>query len=46
VRSDYHLTSMSEARGAGTAPALPLAPDLDGEPRPRGALDVGADEID
>lgn len=43
---DYHLTPASEARGASTAPTAMAAPDLDGEPRPRGGLDVGADEID
>lgn len=43
---DYHLTAASEARGAGTAPTAMPAPDLDGEARPRGVLDVGADELD
>lgn len=43
---DYHLTAGSQARGASTAPPAMAAPDLDGEPRPRGGLDVGADEID
>ena len=43
---DYHLTPASEARGTSTAPTAMAAPDLDGEPRPRGGLDVGADEID
>lgn len=43
---DYHLTPLSEARGTSTAPAAMAAPDVDGEARPRGALDVGADEID
>ncbi len=43
---DYHLTSMSEARGVSTAPTTGAALDLDGQARPRGALDVGADELD
>ncbi len=43
---DYHLTPASEARGTSTAPSAMAAPDLDGEARPRGALDVGADELD
>ena len=38
----YHLTESSPAREAGTA--VPLSIDIDGDPRPNGAYDIGADE--
>jgi len=39
----YHLTAGSPARDAGTA--VDVTTDLDGDPRPMGAYDIGADEF-
>lgn len=39
----YHLTSGSPARDAGTV--VELTTDVDGDPRPVGAYDIGADEF-
>ena len=45
--ADYHIKAGSVARGKGTLVGLApeAAKDLDGQPRPQGAPDVGADEI-
>ena len=45
--ADYHLDPGSIAKGKGTVTGLApeAAKDLDGQPRPQGAPDVGADEI-
>ena len=41
-----NITPSSPARGAGPPNPAAADLDLDGQARPRGALDVGADEID
>lgn len=41
---DYHLRPTSAARGQAD-PNATLRLDIDGEPRPQGAFDIGADEI-
>lgn len=47
ARDDYHIGAGSVANGAGTTTGLAAEAltDLDGEARPRGACDVGADEV-
>jgi hypothetical protein len=44
---DYHIKSDSVAKGKGTTTGLAAEAmtDVDGQPRPQGAPDVGADEI-
>lgn len=44
---DYQIKSSSIAKGKGTSTGLApeSATDIDGQPRPQGAPDVGADEI-
>lgn len=44
---DYHIKSTSVAKGKGTSTGLAAEAmkDVDGEPRPQGAADVGVDEI-
>jgi hypothetical protein len=41
---DYHLKSVSPAIDAGTSDGAP-ATDFEGDPRPTGAVDMGADEF-
>jgi hypothetical protein len=40
--AQHHLTGVSPALNAGTV--VPLSIDIDGDPRPNGAYDIGADE--
>ena len=44
---DYHLKPASFAKGKGSTTGLApeAAKDIDGQPRPQGAADVGADEV-
>jgi len=41
---DFHITSASNARGKADSNAN-VTTDIDGEPRPQGDYDIGADEI-
>lgn len=43
LTADYHLQLTSPAIDAGSRSMMPLT-DFDGEPRPRGEVDIGADE--
>ena len=40
--AQHHLTAASPALNAGSV--VPLSIDIDGDPRPNGAYDIGADE--
>ncbi len=42
---DHHLSRSSPAIGAGSIPATFMRRDVDGDPRPMGLADIGADEV-